>query len=195
MSTGKNLRIAVICSSNMNRSMEAHSYLAKKEFNVKSYGTGDKVKLPGASADKPNVYDFGTPYNDIYQDLRKKNAGLYTENGILHILDRNRRIKKHPERFQETEEVFDLLITCEERVYDQVLEHMDTREAKDNSIVHIVNFDITDNLDEATVGAFLITDFCTMIEKTSDLDDEIEDVLSAFEEKTHKRILHSIAFN
>ncbi|XP_049822464.1 RNA polymerase II subunit A C-terminal domain phosphatase SSU72-like [Aethina tumida] len=175
--------------------MELYSHLTKEDFNVKSYGTGGKVKLPGASADKSNVYDFGTPYNDIYQDFRRKNAGLYTETGILHILDRNRRIKKHPERFQETEEVFDLLTTCEERVYDQVLEHMDTREARDNSVVHIVNFDITDNLDEATVGTFLITDFCTMIEKTSDLDDEIEDVLSAFEENTHKRILHSIAFN
>ena len=38
------------------------------------------------------------------------------------MLDRNRRIKPKPERFQECGEHFDLIITCEERVYDQVIE-------------------------------------------------------------------------
>jgi len=38
------------------------------------------------------------------------------------MLDRNRRIKPKPERFQECSEHFDVIITCEERVYDQVIE-------------------------------------------------------------------------
>ena len=38
------------------------------------------------------------------------------------MLDRNRRIKKEPERFQLSKERFHIIITCEERVYDQVLE-------------------------------------------------------------------------
>lgn len=46
----------------------------------------------------------------------------YTQNGILHMLDRNKRIKSKPERFQSCKDKFDLVITCEERVYDQVLE-------------------------------------------------------------------------
>ena len=71
------LRIAVICSSNMNRSMEAHAFLAKKGFYVKSYGTGDKVKIPGSAADKPNVYDFGVSYDEIYNDLLVKDKALY----------------------------------------------------------------------------------------------------------------------
>lgn len=71
------LRIAVICSSNMNRSMEAHAFLSKKGFYVKSYGTGDKVKIPGSAADKPNIYDFGVSYDDIYHDLLTKDKTLY----------------------------------------------------------------------------------------------------------------------
>jgi len=39
------------------------------------------------------------------------------------MLDRNRRIKKCPQRFQdEREEEFDIVITAEERVYDQLVE-------------------------------------------------------------------------
>ena len=38
------------------------------------------------------------------------------------MLDRNRRIKEKPERFQENKDEFDLIVTCQERVFDQVLE-------------------------------------------------------------------------
>ena len=46
----------------------------------------------------------------------------YTQNGILHMLDRNRRIKSRPERFQDTQEQFDVIFTVEERIYDSVIE-------------------------------------------------------------------------
>lgn len=95
---------------------------SKKGFFVKSFGTGDKVKLPGTALDKPNVYDFGCSYDEIYQDLLNKDKTFYTQNGLLHMLDRNRRIKTGPERFQSSTEKFDIIITCEERVYDQVIE-------------------------------------------------------------------------
>lgn len=77
MATTSSLKIAVICSSNMNRSMEAHAFLSKKGFFVKSFGTGDKVKIPGSAADKPNVYDFGVSYDEIYHDLLAKDKTLY----------------------------------------------------------------------------------------------------------------------
>lgn len=143
--------------------MEAHAFLAKKGFLVQSYGTGDKVKIPGSAADKPNVYEFGTSYDEIYNDLMTRDKALYTQNGLLHTLDRNRRIKSHPEKFQETRDKFDILISCEERVYDQVLEFMETKTPTDNSIVHVINIDIQDNLEEATLGAFLISDMCLMV--------------------------------
>lgn len=119
----------------------------------------------------------------------------YTQNGLLHTLDRNRRIKSHPEKFQESREKFDILITCEERVYDQVLDYMESKSPSDNSIVHVINIDIQDNLEEATIGAFLISDLCVMMAKAEDLDNDIEEVLHNFEGKCQRSILHSIVFN
>jgi hypothetical protein len=69
-------RFAMVCSSNMNRSMEAHSLLGRAGLQVESYGTGGHVKLPGPSLHEPNVYDFGTPYGAIYDDLRRKDPEL-----------------------------------------------------------------------------------------------------------------------
>jgi Ssu72-like protein len=52
------------------------SSFSKKGYCVKSYGTGDKVKLPGPAADRPNVYEFGVTYDDIYNDLMHKDKAL-----------------------------------------------------------------------------------------------------------------------
>ena len=58
----------------------------------------------------------------LVQLLNLNTVSRYTENGLLCMLDRNRRIKPRPERFQNCQEHFDMIITCEERVYDQVIE-------------------------------------------------------------------------
>lgn len=79
------------------------------------------------------------------------------------MLDRNRRIKPRPERFQLSKDKFDILVTCEERVYDQVIECMESRTPEDNQPVHLINIDIQDNHEEATVGSFLICELVTVV--------------------------------
>ncbi|KAH9388496.1 RNA polymerase II subunit A C-terminal domain phosphatase [Tyrophagus putrescentiae] len=188
------LKIAVVCSSNQNRSMEAHNFLSKKGFNVRSFGSGNQVKLPGPSQDRPNIYEFGTPYEVMYSDLLNKDKNLYTQNGILHMLDRNRRIKTSPERFQDCPEKFDVIFTCEERVYDQVVEDLCGRTPLDNSTVHIINIDVQDNAEEATLGAFLIVKMATSLAAAEDLDNEIDELLQEFETDINRPLLHTIAF-
>lgn len=112
----------MICASNQNRSMEAHSALLKKGLDVHSFGTNAMIKMPGLTPEKPNSYPFGTTYEQIAADLRAKDAAFYTQNGLLAILDRNRKIKPAPQRFQLNEEPYDFIITCEERCFAIVCE-------------------------------------------------------------------------
>ncbi|KAL5995912.1 hypothetical protein ACLOJK_025985 [Asimina triloba] len=106
------LRHAMVCSSNQNRSMEAHSLLKRHGFDVSSYGTGAHVKLPGPSLREPNVYDFGTPYKHMFEDLRRKDPDL------------NSSVKAAPQRWQDNalDGAFDVVFAFEEKVFDMVLE-------------------------------------------------------------------------
>jgi len=169
-------------------------FLNKRGYKVRSFGTGDKVKLPGSAPDRPNIYDFGTPYDMMYQDLKKKDKSLYTNNGILNMLDRNRRIKNAPERFQNCNDIFDVIFTAEERVYDQVIEDLATRDIINNSHVHIININILDNHEEATLGAFLFCDLAQLMVQSDDLDNDIDEMLQDFETNHNRSILHTVQF-
>ena len=61
---------------------------------------------------------------------------------MLHILDRNRRIKEKPERFQEAQERFDVILTCEERCYDLVVANFEEMDSTSEQPVHVINIDI-----------------------------------------------------
>ncbi len=90
-------------------------------------------------------------------------AGRYTGNGILGMLKRNRAIKPCPERFQDSPAEFDVIVTCENRVYELVLAALDARGMQSHRTVHIVNFDIRDNHESALVGAQHICDLCVKV--------------------------------
>ncbi|KAI5297152.1 RNA polymerase II subunit A C-terminal domain phosphatase [Ascosphaera atra] len=160
--------------------MEAHNRLASCSYPVVSFGTGSLVRLPGPSITQPNVYNFNSvSYEEIYEELKGKDRRLYTNNGVLEMLQRNKGVKRNPERFQDwvpglprlehvargdkgslgTEGgVVDVIITCEERCWDAVVDDLMSRGAPLNRPVHVFNVDIRDNHEEAMVGSKAILD-------------------------------------
>uniref|UniRef100_A0A0K0FQ81 RNA polymerase II subunit A C-terminal domain phosphatase SSU72 n=1 Tax=Strongyloides venezuelensis TaxID=75913 RepID=A0A0K0FQ81_STRVS len=190
------IRFAVSCSSNMNRSMEAHNFMKKKNFLVESFGSGGQIKLPGPSFDKPNCYAFGeATYDYIYKDLATKDKRFYTRNGLLGILDRNRKIKEKPERFQDQDQIFDVILCLEERVYDHIVDFLQKRPPKTGERVFVINIDIRDNLQEATKGAYVVCELCEMLETLEDLDEGIEICLGTFERKYRDRnLIYTVCF-
>ena len=68
--------------------------------------------------------------------IQKTNTPIYPssyqQNGLLPMLERNRKIKNAPERFQESKGHFDVIFCFEERVFDAIVEGM--RPSKGQSI-------------------------------------------------------------
>ncbi|XP_039703757.1 RNA polymerase II subunit A C-terminal domain phosphatase SSU72-like [Pteropus medius] len=188
------LRLAVVCMSNMNRSMEAHSILRKKGFSVRSFGAGSCVKLPGPTPTLHVVYDFSTTHKQMYDDLLRKDRDYYGRNGLLHILGRNERIKPRPERFQECSDRFDVIFTCEESVYDRVVADLYAREQETLQPVHVINVDVKDTLRGAALGAVIICELCQGLQDVEDLEGDLDKLLLAVEKKTGKSFLHTVCF-
>ena len=72
-------RYAMICSSNINRSMEAHTVLANDGFDCESYGVGKQLRLPGPGGAR--CFDFGTPYTEIAKALETEAEAHYIRVG------------------------------------------------------------------------------------------------------------------
>ena len=113
---------------------------------------------------------------------------------MLHILDRNMRIKEKPEKFQESLEKYDVILTCEEKVYDLVVERFESEEASNSHLAHVINLDIVDNPEDATIGAFHFLDLATKLESCEDLDDEMDEIVHDFEAKCDRPVLHTVVF-
>ncbi|VIO94877.1 carbamoyl-phosphate synthase, large subunit, putative [Brugia malayi] len=79
------------------------------------------------------------------------------------MLDRNRRIKDMPQKFQHFSGKFDVIICLEERVYDQIVEDLQTRDTNEGDSVHVINIDIQDNHEEAAIGALFVCDLCAKV--------------------------------
>ncbi|XP_065801392.1 RNA polymerase II subunit A C-terminal domain phosphatase SSU72 like protein 3-like [Muntiacus reevesi] len=188
------LRVAVVCMSNVNRSMEAHRVLRKNGFHVRSFGAGSHVRLPGGARNPPVLYDFSTSYKKMHSDLSSKDQKHYKRNGILHILKRNERIKPGPERFQECPDAFDVIFTCGERAYNRVVADLCARDQETWQPVPVVNVDIDDTLEAASLGASIICELCQGLQQADDTQSCLAELLQAAEEKTGRSFLHTVCF-
>ena len=204
------LKICTVCASNNNRSMESHKQLKDAGYDVKSFGTGSAVRLPGPLIDRPNVYEFGTPYEDIYNDLMSQEAHkMYESNGLIHMLNRNRHVKRAPEKWHANAYAgkFDLVITCEERCFDSVIDDLMYRrvnkedaDTEVKQVVHVVNVDIKDDNENAFIGA---KERAKEKRKNGSFEDEsellLEDnmmrILTEWQrEHTHLQTLYGVAY-
>ena len=52
------------------------------------------------------------------------------------------RIKHKPEKFQESEKLYDVILTCEERVYDLVIEKFEDSGSVHSHLAHVINIDV-----------------------------------------------------
>ncbi|OUS45669.1 RNA polymerase II subunit A [Ostreococcus tauri] len=194
-------RYACVCAANFNRSMEAHRVLLENGFDVKSYGAASRVKLPGASRDDPNVYDFdGTSYEEILRDLRSQSEDLvknYEERGMFDMLVRNAKIKRCPERWKthrERGETFDVIVCFEERVFDLVV--MDLKAAggaRDAALV--VNLDVRDSYEGSAEAAPRALRLCERLERCEEgWEGEIDSIVDEFEREEGLRALYCVCF-
>ncbi|KAI0243918.1 RNA polymerase II subunit A C-terminal domain phosphatase [Massospora cicadina] len=189
------VKFSIVCSSNQNRSMAAHALFKQRGLAVNSYGTGTKVRLPGPNIQQPNIYPFGTPYEQMYNELKAADAKLYTENGVLELLERNREIKKAPERFQDSKERHEVIITCEERCFDAVCEDIIIKNGPSNQVVHIINMEIMDTIEDSEEGSKLILNLAQKIQNLPDLNNGLEALLERFQSFGMRKILHTVSYN
>lgn len=183
--------------------MEAHKVLKDAGYNVSSYGTGSAVRLPGPSANQPNTYQFGTPYDKIYKELEAQDPKLYKNNGVLEMLDRNRNVKEAPEKFQVNFKVFDFIFCCEERCFDAVIDDLYSRGGVLNRIVHVINVDIKDDTQNAAIGGQGILNLVSMLSerkkeceaKNEVFEDSILEILTKWQLKHPSLLLlYNVAY-
>lgn len=190
--------VALVCQSNVNRSMEAHNLMHIKGFRASSFGAGSKVRLPGPTVVSPNVYDFGTSYEAICNDLEQKDKKRYKKNGLLKMLVRDMAVKTAPERWQDSEAYFNVVVVFEKRVYDTVcadLESRSLRRGVQYRPTHVVNIDTRDDLKHAKDGAEQALDLVRRFyAAVDDWEDQITSILDSYEKQHSKEILHNIFF-
>lgn len=113
------------------------------------------------------------------------------------MLERNKKLKNGPQRFQSSTSPFDVIFTCEERCFDIVCEDLREREIALNKPVHVINFDIPDTPEDAAIGARMILQLAQLIEEkgmTEEGEVEIGGIIEDFQSKCTLPTLYTILF-
>lgn len=205
----KELSFGVVCSSNINRSMEAHLVLNNAGLQCASYGTGTQVRLPGRTAMEPKIFKFGTPYSEMYNSLSQNpmDAQYFYRNGVLQLCQRGAAVKQAPTRWQDCTTVneHDVVICFEERIFDAVIEDLQNRDpTTDFHEMHIICLDTKDNPTEAALSGQVCLDLCWRIQQSylsgsSDgLSEEVATIIDQFQQErasvTPIKVLYQLCY-
>lgn len=87
----------------------------------------------------------------------------------------------------------DLILAWEERVCDQVVEDLNSREEETCRPVHVVRVDIQDNREEATWEPSSSVSSAS-IRHTEHMESDIDELMQGCEEKSGRVFLHLVCF-
>lgn len=186
----RELKFAVVCCNNQNRSMQVHEHLGQKGFRVRSFGSGLRVSLPSPNKGQVLCYEFDyTTYREMYEELRALDERFFESLGVLQMLERNSQIKLRPERFQSAcDDAFDVIFTCEPSVYGEVIRHL--REKYDSHVAHVINLTVVDTPEQAYNSAYLFGEMAGRLAQCFDLHSDIYDIMNDIEKREGRLILH-----
>ncbi|KAF1785811.1 RNA polymerase II subunit A [Phytophthora cactorum] len=197
---------AMLCANNVNRSTEAHDHLHAAGLRVCSFGAGNRVRFPGPSRDDPRIYEFFTPYETMYRELKTESAELFKRNGVLSMLERDMLTKKCPQRWQDLSvkelQGLDVVLCFDDRIFEIVLEDLQLRGAAQPTRseptmawrpLHLLCLDTKDTPEHAKVGGSLALDYVKRwIDVLNSLDDGIIDAIQDFESRKNVHLLYSL---
>lgn len=189
---------AMVCSSNMNRSMEAHKQLTRKGLTTFSYGVGSMVRLPGPKGQA--IFAFGTPYEKIREVLTAEDNGRwYRERGLLALVERNILIKSFPERWQEIDDLpgkFDVVFCFEERVFELLMEDVGERDPGEMTPMHVINLDVKDTPEDSVIGGQLCLEFCLKCNQYvgDELEEKLPDIVEEVMAKSGRNLTHMTVY-
>lgn len=92
----------------------------------------------------------------------------------------------------------DVVIAFEERIFDAVVEDLQTREPENFEPLHVICLDTKDNPHEAKVQGRVALELCWLLEASDDLLLEAPQILEDFEEirmkHTQIRVLYQLCY-
>lgn len=168
-------RFATVCSSNVNRSVESSVVLHNAGFDVKSFGCGSGVKLPGPKGAR--AFEFGTRYADMADTLLREDPEHYNRLGLVDLLRRAGKMKLAPSRWQDAESTvvasFDVVLCFEFRLFDTVVADIQQRDPQQFTPIHVVCVDTRDTPQDAVNVGRSVLDLCKLMD-ASDLSREVD---------------------
>ena len=153
----------------------------------------------------------GTRYEDMYKSMSATDddEAFFIQNGVLGLCRRGAAVKGGPQRWQDTSNAditkHDVAIAFEERIFDAVVEDLQTREPTEEfEPIHVICLDTKDNPHEAKIQGRIALDLCWLLEQTSKrvgkegFCNEVPEILDAFQEErmrhTPIKVLHQLCY-